>query len=463
MIAPGDVLRNRYRIERSIGRGGMGEVFCAVELRPPVGREGDDEVTLLRPSLDSYRVAIKVVSSTVVSEAAMARLQREAVAASRIKSAFVPELIDVGTTEEGEVFLAMEILYGETLSARLKRRQCLYWEEAFQLGDDVLSGLIDAHEAGVVHRDLKPSNIFLCDRALPDMVERAKVLDFGVCKLDTHDEEHLTGTGESVGTASYMAPEQIRGASHVTERADLYSFATVLFEAVSGQLPHLGAGQMAMLASKLERNPLHLAEVAAVHVPAGLDALLDRLLSRDPAKRFASARAGRDAWRELGPATVEPSATLGATPPDNAPMATETGIASGTLDVGHRRVSRVGLALAAFSVTVSFVVILVMIGSRRSSPAIQPDFTSVDEPVVSAMVVDRPVPVVPPVQDPVLEPTLVAAEIHDDSVVDDDAGVLADAAPAIAPTRIGVPRPPRRGGHPAAGTTKPHIVDKLRY
>jgi serine/threonine protein kinase len=288
VIVPGDVLHNRYRIERSIGRGGMGEVFCAVVLVPPVGRELDEEVTLLRPSLDSFRVAIKVVSRTVVSEAAMARLQREAVAASRIKSAFVPELIDVGTTDEGEVFLAMEILYGETLSARLKSRQCLYWEEVFQLGDDVLSGLIDAHEAGVVHRDLKPSNIFLCDRALPDMVERAKVLDFGVCKLDTHDEEHLTGTGESVGTASYMAPEQIRGASHVTERADLYSFATVMFEAVSGQLPHLGTGQMAMLASKLERSPLHVTEVAAVHVPEGLDALLDRLLARDTSKRYPS-------------------------------------------------------------------------------------------------------------------------------------------------------------------------------
>jgi hypothetical protein len=459
VIVPGDVLHNRYRIERSIGRGGMGEVFCAVVLVPPVGRELDEEVTLLRPSLDSFRVAIKVVSRTVVSEAAMARLQREAVAASRIKSAFVPELIDVGTTDEGEVFLAMEILYGETLSARLKSRQCLYWEEVFQLGDDVLSGLIDAHEAGVVHRDLKPSNIFLCDRALPDMVERAKVLDFGVCKLDTHDEEHLTGTGESVGTASYMAPEQIRGASHVTERADLYSFATVMFEAVSGQLPHLGTGQMAMLASKLERSPLHVTEVAAVHVPEGLDALLDRLLARDPSKRYPSARDVRDAWRALGPAVVEPRATLGAPPPGNAPMATETGIASGTLDVGHRRVSRVGLALAAFSVTVSFVVILVMIGSRRAVPPVQADFTSVDEPVVSAMVVDRP-----PV--PVLDPVLAAADVPDDTPPDEDAGTWPDAAAAVTPPpKPGVPRLPRHWARPqtGAGTTKPHIGDKPRY
>jgi serine/threonine-protein kinase len=435
----------------------MGEVFCAVVLVPPPGREGDDEVTLLRPSVDSFRVAIKVVSRTVVSEAAMARLQREAVAASRIKSEFVPELIDVSTTSEGELFLAMEILYGETLSARLKRRRSLHWEEAFQIGDDVLSGLIDAHEAGVVHRDLKPSNIFLCERVPPDMKERAKVLDFGVCKIDEHDEEHLTGTGESVGTASYMAPEQIRGASYVNERADLYSFATVMFEAVSGQLPHAGTGQMAMLASKLERNAQRVADLAVVPVPEGLDTLLARLLARDPAKRLPTAREVRDAWRALGPAVVAPRSPSAPPPPGSAPLLTETGVTSGTLEVAGRHVSRVGLALGAFSVTVSLVVILVMIGSRGATPSAPDDFTSATEPVVSAMVVDRPTP-------PPFEP-LPAADPQDDEVTDDAGPAPApDAAATVAPPpRPASWHPPRRWGHPPPHATTPHIADKPRY
>jgi serine/threonine protein kinase len=461
VIVPGDVLRNRYRIERSIGRGGMGEVFCAVVLVPPPGREGDDEVTLLRPSVDSFRVAIKVVSRAVVSEAAMARLQREAVAASRIKSEFVPELIDVSTTAEGELFLAMEILYGETLAARLKRRRSLHWEEAFALGDDVLSGLIDAHEAGVVHRDLKPSNIFFCERVPPDMRERAKVLDFGVCKIDTHDEEHLTGTGESVGTASYMAPEQIRGASQVTERADLYSFATVIFEAVSGQLPHAGTGQMAMLASKLERNAMRVADLAIVPVPEGLDTLLARLLARDPAKRYATAREVRDAWRALGPPLVVPRSPSAPPPPGSAPLLTETGVTSGTLEVARRPVSRVGIALAAFSVTVSLVVILVMIGSRRSATAAPDDFAAPStEPVVSAMVVERP----PPAP---FEPLPAVADNEDEAHTDDaGASTAADAAVTVAPLpRPAAWHPPRRWGRPplGSGTTKPHIGDKPRY
>lgn len=460
MIAPGDVLRNRYRIERSIGRGGMGEVFAAVVLVPAPGNDWDEEATLLRPSENSYRVAIKVVSRAVVNEAAMARLQREAVAASRIKSAFVPELIEVSTTPDGEVFLAMEILYGETLAARLKTQRCLRWEEAFLLGDDVLSGLIDAHEAGVVHRDLKPSNIFLCERTA-EGAERAKVLDFGVCKLDTPDEEKLTVTGESVGTASYMAPEQIRGASHVTERADLYSFATVIFEAVSGQLPHLGAGQMAILASKLERSALRLDGVAQVPIPVGLDALLGLLLSRDPAKRLATARDVRRAWRALGPAVLEPRpAAAVPAAPESSPLATETGLATGSIVAPVARLSRAGFALAAFSVTVSIVVILVMLGARRDPAVSGAEYPSMAPvPVGSAGLTERPPAASsePSDQDP------------EATGVDPSAWTLLDAAASVVPAPP--PSVPRRPTSPRPGTwrppphppTKPHIADKPRY
>jgi len=451
VIEPGDVLRNRYRIEHSIGRGGMGEVFSAVVLVPPPGREGDEEATLLRPSVDSFRVAVKVVSRSVVTEAAMARLAREAAAAARIRSPFIPELIDVGTTPEGEVFLAMEILYGETLTAKLKAHPALSWDQVFLLGDDVLSGLIDAHEAGVVHRDLKPSNIFLCERKPPDQFERAKILDFGVCKLDTPDQEQLTGTGESVGTVSYMAPEQIRGASHVTVRADLYSFATVMFEALSGQLPHTGKGQMAMLASKLERNALRLEEAAQVAVPEGLDALLSRLLARDPNLRLASATEVREVWRALGPAVVAPRESAGLIEVENVPQPTETGLASGTIQIAPPRASRMGIALAAFAVTVSCVALVVLVWARVSTTPepVVADFVAAPDPIVSASVVERPV---------------VAARADDTA----DAAGPSDDASAVAPAASSPPRPatarPRGPWRPPPrGTTKPHIADKPRY
>lgn len=457
MIAPGDVLRNRYRIERSIGRGGMGEVFSAVVLVPAPGKEGDVEATLLLPSVESFRVAIKVVSRAVVSDAALARLRREAEAAARIRSPFIPELLDVATTDDGELFLAMELLHGETLSARLKSRRCLTWEEAVLIGDDVLSGLIDAHAAGVVHRDLKPSNIFLCETVPPDGGERAKVLDLGVCKIDAPDSENLTGTGESVGTASYMAPEQIRGASQVTERADLYSFATVMFEVVSGELPHAGASQMAVLASKLERNARRLCDAVRVPVPPGLEPLLARLLSREASARYATAREVRDAWRALGPAVLAPRAGGAGPATEATPLATEAGVSTATLDAPPPRSSRVGLALAAFSVLVSLAVVTVMVATQARVAERAPRAGASHDPDVSAAVVERPAaPAVAAV-----EPGAAPAEW-----VEDDAGVgmVTDAVPPLHP-KVAAPRPWRAPGRPTGRgvTTRPHIADKPRY
>jgi serine/threonine-protein kinase len=448
VIGPGDVLRNRYQIERSIGRGGMGEVFSAAVIGPLPGRELDLDATLIVPSLLTPRVAIKVVRRSIVSDGAMTRLTREAEAVARIRSPFIPQLIDFGQTEEGELFFAMEILYGETLTARLKARPVLTWEEIFPLGDDVLSALIDAHDAGIIHRDLKPGNIFVCAAAPPESAERAKILDFGVCKVDSTDSERLTGTGESVGTVSYMAPEQIRGASFVTVRADLYSFGTVIFEALCGQLPHAGPGQMALLASKLEKNAARLSDAAQVHVPEGLEALLGRLLARDPSVRFASAMEVRDEWRALGPAIVAPRPSLDIVPTES------TRAGSGTI-LTHTRTpsqSRLGLSLAIFSVVLSCLALIVIVRVRQNPKpqvlalADAPLSPPVPEPMVSARVVDRPA---------LPEVDLTALPIVDAGIWSGDAG--AAAAPPPRPTPA--VRPPWRGPPP----TKPHISDKPRY
>jgi len=251
------------------------------------------------------RVAIKVVTRALHCENLVQRLHREAIAAARVRSEYVPRLLDVARDEEGELFLAMELLEGETLGARLRNAGgFLSWDQVKSFGEHILLGLIDAHAVGVVHRDLKPANIFLTK--MPDGTERAKVLDFGVCKLDAEELEHLTRTGQALGTISYMAPEQIRGASAVDERADLYSFAMVMFETLSGRLAHDASGQVAMIASKLERTARALRDLAQVPVPQGLNPLIARSLAKDPADRFASAQELLKAWRALGRPTVAP-------------------------------------------------------------------------------------------------------------------------------------------------------------
>ena len=349
-IGPGAILGGKYRLEDSIGRGGMGEVFEATAL--PTGQ----------------RVAIKVVNRTFLDTMLLERLRREAEAARRVRSEFVPQLYDVEKTDDGELFLVMELLYGETLGSRLKRRGgLLAWDEVFPMGEDIARGLFDAHAAGVVHRDLKPGNIFI--EPLPGRRDRARILDFGVCKLDVHDGESLTTTGEAVGTIAYMAPEQIRGASRVDERADLYAFAMVVFEALCGRLAYDATGSIALIACKLEKPARRIRDLARMPVPPGLDALLARCLSSIPAERPASAAELLREWRALGPATVAPSArslpTRGSDPP------TETGVTAAptpATSAGVKRSARLGLAGAAFALLASCVVLGFALRTRQGSP-----------------------------------------------------------------------------------------------
>ncbi len=311
-VNPGDILGRKYRVDALIGRGGMGHVFAATDLEGP-----------------GPPVAIKVVSRLLFDDTLMARLHREAEAAARIRSEYVPRVLEVSDTEEREMFLVMERLVGEPLSQHMRDKGPLAWAEVVQIGEDVLRGLIDAHTAGVVHRDLKPSNVFLARKGGR---VRAMVLDFGVCKMDTVDTQHLTGTGESIGTVAYMAPEQIRGASKVDDRADLYAFGVLVFEMLCGRLPHDGPSQMAILASKLENDPGRLRDCARVPTPDGLDALVAKALVRDPKARFASAQELLKAWRKLGVADV---VSASAAPPASEDSAHHLHDAPTTVAVGH--------------------------------------------------------------------------------------------------------------------------------
>jgi eukaryotic-like serine/threonine-protein kinase len=275
----------------------MGHVFAATDLT------------------DQSECAVKVVSRLLVDDTMMVRLHREAEAAARIHSDYVPRVLHVSDTYERELFLVMERLIGEPLSQTIRDRGALPWDEVRRVGEDILRGLIDAHTAGIVHRDLKPSNVFLSERGGR---MRAFILDFGVCKMAGVDHERLTGTGESIGTVAYMAPEQIRGAAKVDERADLYAFGALVFEMLTGRLPHDGPSQMAILASKLEKGAPRLSDHVLVETPEGLDALVAKSLARDPQDRPSSAQELLKAWRIVATGQLTPASSAGGLPDDGS-------------------------------------------------------------------------------------------------------------------------------------------------
>jgi serine/threonine protein kinase len=451
-LAPGAVLRGKYLLTSIIGRGGMGEVFAARRLE------------------DQREVAIKVVSHRIVDDTLMARLEREAIAARRIRSIYVPEVYEIERTEDGELYLVMRLLHGESLQARLKERRALHWPEVERIVDDVLSALADAHAAGVVHRDLKPANIFLEQVEEPTIpsytpatswipgttLERAMILDFGVCKLDTSDGPKLTVTGESVGTVSYMAPEQIRGASDVDGRADIYSLAMVIFEALSGRIAFDATGQMAILAAKLEGRAKRLRDCAVVAVPPGLDALVAKALSRKPESRFASAREMQQAWRALGQATESPRAQIGASLPPT--YATQNALTAGT----HTRVGgllpRIGLLAASAGVFASAVAIGLAL-HRHAAPHETPAIEALGEGPLPTAPPSAPAsapPAIPESSAPTTVLTTPTIEILDDDVPD------AAATPATH-HRPHNNRVWHRHRHVVPTQTGPHITTEPRY
>jgi len=439
----------------------MGEVFAAVTIDPSIVY---DEAVI-----PGRRVAVKVVSRNILSEVMMARLQREAIAAVRVKSEHVPQVLDVDTTEDGEVFLVMELLRGQTLAARLRQREgTLTWDEVEGIGEDVLRALIDAHAAGVIHRDLKPSNIFIETRRGPAQRERAKILDFGVCKLDTVDEEKLTTTGESVGTVAYMAPEQVRGASRVDPRADLYSFASVVFEALAGRLPHEGPGQMAMLASKLEKKALRLKDVADVAYPPRLDPLLAKLLARNPDERHASATVVLEAWTNLGPATTEAPTVPIMRMEDNEPppFPTQTSLSTGTMTRLGRKPSKLGVGLGVGAVIATGAVLALMVNAR-TPPPVDPNagttWTDPPDPPPSAETAAAETATSPVVELPATPPTPEADSVPIAPSAEGDASAAPSASLRPKPPRPGWKAPKKPVNIGPSGTGEPRISDKPRY
>jgi eukaryotic-like serine/threonine-protein kinase len=220
LLAPGTMLDDKYRIERHIATGGMGAVY-----------EGTH--TKLRK-----RVAIKVLNPALSSGQMLERFHREAITASQIGHEGIAQVTDLGTSLQGEPFLVMEFLEGESLAERIKTAGPLPIEMACELGCAILSPLAAAHQAGIIHRDLKPDNVFLVRQSRGEVV---KLLDFGISRTAGLEAEfRLTTTGLVLGTPYYMSPEQARGDTDITPAADIYAFGVMLYEMLVGGVPIRG-------------------------------------------------------------------------------------------------------------------------------------------------------------------------------------------------------------------------------
>jgi len=269
-VLPSGTQLGKFRIVRLIGSGGMGAVYEATHLE-------------LRK-----RVAIKTLLPTLAAmPEARARFLREGEAASRIEHPNVVNVTDIGTA--GEVpFLVMEYLDGESLAQRLDREGALAIPVVLDLLLPIMDALARGHDEGVVHRDLKPQNIFLARGGDGRLVP--KLLDYGVSKIVGDDRlAALTGSLAVLGTAQYMAPEQIDGPKNVDARTDQYAMALVMFECVTGRAARQGTSMMAMLKS-IATEPAPSLRQARPDVDRGFDAVVSRALSFEPAARFPSMR-----------------------------------------------------------------------------------------------------------------------------------------------------------------------------
>lgn len=274
---PGTVLADKYRLDGLLGEGGMGTVYRATHL-------------LLKAP-----VAIKVIDREVSSgDVALARFMREAQAAASLRSPHVVQVLDYGSAE-GSPFMVMELLEGENLAQRIERIGRLTPGETYRVITHVARAIAKAHEAGIVHRDLKPDNVFLVHN---EGDEVAKVLDFGVAKVETTalgGGSH-TRTGSLLGTPYYMSPEQAQGNKEVDHRSDLWALAVIAFECLTGKRPFYSDGLGDIVLQICVRDIPRPSSVA--EVPPGFDDWFARATQREPADRFQSARELSEALRE---------------------------------------------------------------------------------------------------------------------------------------------------------------------
>lgn len=298
-IEAGRLIGSRFVLERPLARGGMGSVWVAMDTQLGV------------------QVAIKMMAKDCVSSPDLVmRFEREAKAAAQLRSPHVVQIFEHGI-DSGLPYMVLELLEGEDLGARLRRRGTLPPDEVASILGQIGKALRRAHAAGIVHRDLKPANIFLSRDDEEDVV---KVLDFGIAKVTTADGE--TKTGMLFGTPHYMSPEQGRRTKEADHRSDLWSLGVILYRMLTGHLPW-GGGEALDVLLRITIEPAPPPSQVKPELGTLFDAFFERALAKSPAERFQDVRALVDAFSALvpRPALLSWTGTEGAEGPGSAQLA----------------------------------------------------------------------------------------------------------------------------------------------
>jgi serine/threonine-protein kinase len=286
-------LNNRYLVQRKIGEGGFGAVF-----------EGKQVAT-------GRGVALKVLHPHSVSDpTVVARFRREAEACSQLRNPHTVTIYDFDQTDDGVLYLAMELVRGESLQEIQRRNGVIQPERALRILDQVVEALGEAHDKGIVHRDMKPENIMVECRGDEDFV---KVLDFGIAKIVSGDGAKgapaLTAFGQTVGTLEFMSPEQLRG-KPLDGRSDIYALGMVAYEMLTGQLPFKDAKNTTeVIQFHLQETPPPPSALRPdLQIPAVVDDVVLKMVGKSRDDRHADAA---DLRRHIG----EALAALDAGPP----------------------------------------------------------------------------------------------------------------------------------------------------
>ncbi len=292
-LKAGDLVAGRYRLLRTIGEGGMGSVWAAHhEL---IGRD----------------VAIKVTGERLAKkEEIRKRFAAEALAAGKVRHPNIIDVMDVGQLPDGRVYIVFELLNGITVAEHLEKHGRILSGDAALIVIEMCRGLEAAHAAGIVHRDLKPANIFLHKGPLGGII--VKILDFGISKSIDHEGVALsmTQTGMVMGTPQYMSVEQARGLDNIDARTDVWATGAILYEIITGRLPFDASNYNSMLDKIMHSEPEPIAK-SGIAVPAELENVILRCLSKQRSQRFPSAKELREALEAVVP--VLPVGTAGLT------------------------------------------------------------------------------------------------------------------------------------------------------
>ncbi len=287
-VAPGDILLGKYRVERVLGKGGMGVV-----------------VGVRHVDLDEMFAIKMMLPGVIASQEGVERFLREARAAAKLKGEHVAKVFDVGRLPDGTPYMVMEYLTGSDLKQLVRQVGALPPADAVLFMQQACETLREAHALGIIHRDVKSANMFLTQR--PNGTPCLKVLDFGISKSIAPDAVGLTTTGTVGGSPLYMSPEQMRSAKYVDHRTDIWAIGVVLYELLTGRTPFL-ADTITAVAGRVLQDEPELPSRSRPEVPGWLDAVVLRCLEKKPDQRYQSMVEVMEALR--APATAGPAAVV---------------------------------------------------------------------------------------------------------------------------------------------------------